>query len=218
MDNANVAIFGSSGMARSVVDIADTMGFSEIVFVDNKDGVEPITGISIIPEDNVARLMDKGFVFAIGIGSNATRQKIAEKFSFLPFVNMVHDTASFGRGTRELLAKTRGNVVMAGAVFSGNISFGNFGLFNFNCVVGHDAHFGEYVHLGPGAFVAGNVNVMDSVYIWAGAMVRNGGGDDTRILIGENAVLGMGAAAISSVPASTNVPPNRVYVSIKKTT
>lgn len=216
MEHTKVAIFGSSGMARSVVDIADTMNFSEIVFLDREDGIEPITGISIVSEDKAALLAAKGFVFSMGIGSNAVRQKIAERFAFLPFVNMVHSSVSFGRGSRELLEKTRGNVVMAGAVFSGNIAFGNFGLFNFNCVVGHDVHFGEYVHLGPGSFVAGNVNVGDSVYIWAGAMVRNGGGDDSRILIGENAVLGMGAAAISSVPEGTSVPPNRVYVSAKK--
>ena len=216
MNNAKVAIFGSSGMARSVVDIADTMGFAEIVFIDREDGVESITGISIVCEDKVMRLADEGFVFGMGIGSNAVRRKIAEKFSSIPFVNMVHGSANFGRGSRELLAKTRGNIIMAGAVLSGNITFGNFGLFNFNCIVGHDVHFGEYVHLGPGAFVAGNVNVGDNAYIWAGAMVRNGGGNDSRILIGENAVLGMGAAAISSVPDGTSVPPNRVYVSMKK--
>ena len=215
MKNSKVAIFGSSGMARSVVDIADTMGFEEIVFVDRDEGIEQVTGLPVISEDKAALLKEDGFVFGMGIGSNAVRQKIAERFSFLPFVNMVHATASFGRGSRELLAKTQGNIIMAGAVFSGNISFGNFGLFNFNCVVGHDVHFGEYVHLGPGSFVAGNVNVGDSVYIWAGAMVRNGGGDNARTVIGENAVLGMGAVAITSVPAGTSVPPNKVYASVK---
>lgn len=216
MNNTKLAIFGSSGMARSVVDIADTMGFTEIVFIDREEGVEPITGISIVSENKVTRLADESFVFGMGIGSNAVRRKIAESFPLLPFVNMVHSSASFGRGSRELLAKTRGNIIMAGAVLSGNITFGNFGLFNFNCVVGHDVHFGEYVHLGPGAFVAGNVNVGNNAYIWAGAMVRNGGGDDSRIQIGENSVLGMGATAISSVPEGASVPPNRVYVSMKK--
>ncbi len=216
MENNRVAIFGSSGMARSVVDIADSMGFKEMLFIDREDGIEPITGISIFSEDKVSRLVEEGFVFGMGIGNNAVRRKIAQNFPSLPFVNMVHSSASFGRGSKELLARTRGNIIMAGAVLSGNITFGNFGLFNFNCVVGHDVHFGEYVHLGPGAFVAGNVNVGDNAYIWAGAMVRNGGGDGDRILVGENAVLGMGAAAISSVPEGISVPPNRVYISVKK--
>lgn len=216
MEDTKLAIFGSSGMARSIVDIADTMNFSEVVFLDREDGVDPITGITIVSEEKSALLAAEGFIFSMGIGSNAIRQKIAERFAALTFVNMVHSSASFGRGSRALLEKTRGNVVMAGAVLSGNISFGNFGLFNFNCVVGHDVHFGEYVHLGPGSFVAGNVTVGDSAYIWAGAMVRNGGGNGSRVLIGENVILGMGAAAISSVPAGTSVPPNRVYVSSKK--
>ncbi len=216
MDNTSIAIFGSSGMARSVVDIADTMGFSEIVFINRQDSVEPITGIPIVSEDKTSHLAEKGFVFGMGIGNNNVRRKIAENFSNLPFVNMVHNTVSFGRGSKELLSKTRGNIIMAGAVLSGNITFGNFGLFNFNCVVGHDVHFGEYVHLGPGSFVAGNVIVEDSAYIWAGAMVRNGSGNDSRLRIGENAVLGMGAAAISSVPVGISIPPNRVYVSRKK--
>lgn len=215
MNTTKVAIFGSSGMARSVVDIADTMGFCEVVFIDRMVGVEPITGISVVSENKVMHLADEGFVFSIGIGNNIVRRKIADNFASLPFVNMVHSSATFGRGSRDLLAKTRGNIIMAGSVLSGNISFGNFGLFNFNCVIGHDVHFGEFVHLGPGAFVAGNVNVGDNAYIWAGAMVRNGGGDHSRILIGENSILGMGAAAISSVPEGTSVPPNRVYISMK---
>lgn len=216
MNKTKVGIFGSSGMARSVVDIADSMGIEELVFIDRTPGVEQVTGITIVSENELPRLVEEGFFFSIGIGDNAIRQKIVEKFPTLPYMNMVHSTASFGRISRENLDKARGNIIMAGAIFSNNIMFGNFGLFNFNCIVGHDVHFHEYVHLGPGSFVAGNVNVEDGAYIWAGAMVRNGGGDDSRIQIGENAVLGMGAAALSSVPEGVSIPPNRVYISTKK--
>lgn len=206
-----VAIFGSSGMARSVVDICDTMGASDLVFIDRKCGVEPILGLPVVAEESVSRLERDGYVFAMGIGDNAVRKKIAEKFSYLKFINVIHSTVTFGRRTQEILDKTVGNIVMAGAILSGNICFGNFGLYNFNCVVGHDVHFGDYVHLGPGSIVCGNVDVGNSVYIWSGAMVRNGSGDHGRIAIGDGAVLGMGSVALGDVPGGISVPPNRSY-------
>lgn len=211
-----IAIFGSSGMARAIVDICDTMGCEEVVFIDRKDGREPISGIDVVAEEKVEKLQKKGFRFSIGIGDNKIRRNIAETFSFLPFVNVVHSSATFGRGSRESLDQSSGNIIMAGARLSGNIRFGDFGLFNFNCVVGHDVRFGNYIHLGPGAIVCGNVDVRDGAFIWTGAMVRNGGGDADRITIGEKAALGMGAAALGDVPAETSVPPNRTYAGTRK--
>lgn len=206
-----VAIFGSSGMARSIVDICDTMNISDLVFVDRESGMEPILGIPIVAENDIPRLEEDNYVFAMGIGDNAIRRKIAEQFCQLRFINVVHSTATFGRRTREMLDATRGNIVMAGAIFSGNIQFGHFGLYNFNCVVGHDVHFGDYVHLGPNSVVCGNVNIGDASYIWSGAMVRNGGDDRTRITIGSRAELCMGAVALNDVPEGISIPPNKIY-------
>lgn len=209
----NIAIFGSSGMARSVVDICDTMNCVEVVFINRSAGVEPVTGIRILPESDVRDLATAGFSFVIGIGDNATRQRIANTFSFLPFVNVVHSSATFGRGTRESLEEHAGNIVMAGARLSGNIRCGNFGLYNFNCVLGHDVRVGDCVHFGPGSLVCGNVDVGDMAVIWTGARVRNGAGVDARLKIGSGAALGIGSTALSDVPPGALVPPNRVYVS-----
>ena len=208
-----VAIFGSSGMARSVVDICDTMGCGEVVFINRCAGVEPVTGISILPESDVRDLAASGFGFVIGIGDNSIRQRIANTFSFLPFVNVVHSSATFGRGTRESLEEHAGNIVMAGARLSGNIRCGNFGLYNFNCVLGHDVRVGDCVHFGPGSLVCGNVDVGDMTVIWTGAKVRNGAGEEARISIGSGAALGIGSTVLSDVPPGALVPPNRVYAS-----
>jgi len=206
-----IAIFGSSGMARAIVDICDTMKCSDVVFIDRDNGTDPVSGISIVSEENVKSLADEGYLFSIGIGDNKIRKKISEKFFDIPFANVVHSSASFGRGSRANLDKTSGNIIMAGAIFSGNITFSNFGLYNFNCIVGHDVCFGNFVHLGPGTIICGCVDICDEVYVWTGSMVRNGASREQRVIIGENAVMGMGAVALSNVPSGLSVPPNRVF-------
>ena len=207
-----MAIFGSSGMARAILDICDTMDCQEAVFIDRESGTDPISGLPIVAEKDVQGLADNGFLFSIGIGDNDIRKRISQKYTDLQFANVVHSSAMFGRGTRESLDRASGNIIMAGAIFSGNITFGNFGLHNFNCIFGHDVRFGNFVHLGPGAIVCGNVDVCDEAYIWTGSMIRNSNGEGERITIGEKATVGMGAVALGHVPPGQSVPPNRVFL------
>lgn len=207
-----LAIFGSSGMARSVADIANDLDFNEIVFVDRDEGIEQIYGLPIISESKIKFLQNDGFVFSIGIGDNATRYKIAENFPFLEFINLIHPSATFGRFSKRNLELTKGNIIMAGARLSNNISFSNFGIFNFNCVIGHDVVLKDYINISPCAFMAGNVEIGNFVNVYGGAQIRNGAGMNSRLKIGDNAVIGMGATVLGSVDHNAHVPPGRAYM------
>lgn len=66
---------------------------------------------------------------------------------------------------------------------------------NRNASIGHDCYLEQFVTIGPGANLAGNVTVEEGATIGMGANIREG------TTIGANAVVGMGSVVLNDVPA-----------------
>ena len=62
-----------------------------------------------------------------------------------------------------------------------------------NSHVGHDCVVGEFVHISPGAHVAGTVSIGNRSWLGIGAAVREG------VSIGPDCVVGAGAAVVSNI-------------------
>lgn len=202
-----VGIFGASGMAREVGDIACALGL-EPIFVarDKSEKVAWSYPGDIILETDVERFSELSFV--IGIGDNTVRRKVAERFSnSLSFSNLVHPSATFGRGQRERMERCCGVIVAAGVRLTSSIDIGDFTIFNQNVTVAHDCIVDEYVHIAPGANVSGNVHLMTGCWIGAGAVI-NQGNDDYKLTVHSGAVIGSGAVVIR------DCEPNAVYAGV----
>jgi len=65
--------------------------------------------------------------------------------------------------------------------------------------VDHDCQLGDFVHISPGAHIAGEVQIGDGSWIGIGASVIEG------IKIGRNCIIGAGAAVIADVPDGVTV-------------
>lgn len=193
-----LAVFGSSGCAREVADIAWAAEWAEVVFIDRYEGVEPVSGLEVYPEEKVGELREAGYTFSIGIGDNALRKKIRDRFPTLPYATLIHPAATFGRHQKEVVEKSAGTVVAAGVRFTNNIRVGDFGCFNLNCTVSHDVVLGDFVQLAPGAGLSGNVIVEEGVWVGAGAVVIQGRPEQKRRL-GAYAVIGAGAVVTRDV-------------------
>ena len=152
-----LAIMGASGFSRETADVAFDMGYKDIVFVDHLCKNNSYFGFSLCEESKIPGLVDEGYNFIIGIGDNKTRQKIFSKFPGLPYVNVIHSSATFGYHQRLHLEQTVGNIITAGVRFTNNIVMGNFGIYNLNCTIGHDCVIEDFVNLAPGANISGNV-------------------------------------------------------------
>lgn len=200
-----IAVFGSSGQAREVVDICESTGYTSIVLIDRVPGTEPVSGLPIVGENATEELVADGYSFFIGIGDNCTRKKVFGRFPHLPYVNLVHPSASFGRGQRMVLEQRKGNLVAAGVRFTNNITLGDFGIFNLNCTVSHDVILGDFVDISLGARVAGNVRIGEGAFICAGATIVNGRSLDDKITVGAYATVGAGAVVIDDIPAGRTV-------------
>lgn len=205
-------IFGQGGQARELAGIASTLGYAPVL-LSASDAPNPANayGIEVVAEERAVEMT--GAAFAIGIGDNAARARLAANYGDrLRFPSLLHPDASFGIGQRDLLEACRGVVVQAGVRMTTNIVVGEFTNFNLNATVSHDCRIGSFSTLAPGASVAGSVHVGTSVWIGVGAVVSNGL-HEKPLIIGDNAVIGAGTVVIRDCEADAvyvGVPARRI--------
>lgn len=150
----------------------------------------------------------EGMQYIIGIGENSARKRIAQKYSSeINFINLIHPSASFGKGQHEAIATAKGIIVCAGVRFTNNIQIGDFTIFNLNATIGHDSIIGEFSNISPGANISGNVHIEKGCLIGTGASI-NQGSDMKPLVIGLNTIIGSGTVVVK------DCEPNSVYVGI----
>ncbi|MFT4898879.1 MAG: sugar O-acyltransferase (sialic acid O-acetyltransferase NeuD family) [Flavobacteriales bacterium] len=197
-----IAIFGCSGFAKEVADIAIDQGYDEIIFIVPDDAIKADS--NIVHEKEISQLTEN-YVFAIGAGEPKIREKIYNKFKTLNFINLIHSSATFGNGQLQKIELNVGVIICAGVRFTNSIEVGDFSIFNLNTTVGHDAQIGKFVSCMPGCNISGNVKLSDSVYIGTGAIVLQGKTETQPMIIEENSIIGAGAVVTKLVKKYTTV-------------
>jgi sugar O-acyltransferase (sialic acid O-acetyltransferase NeuD family) len=202
-----VGIFGASGFAREVGDIALDLG-RDVVYIARDEAERDrwtFPGDVIVEADVEPR---DGLEFAIGVGENRVRERIAARHrDRLPFATLIHPSATFGRGQREAIERRIGVVVCAGVRFTNSIEVGDFAIFNLNATIGHDVIIEDFVNVAPGACISGNVHLGTRVMIGTGAAI-NQGTPEAKLVVGSDTVVGSGAVVVG------DCEPDAVYVGI----
>ena len=194
-------------MAREVGDIADAVGYSPVYIARNQTELADWNYLDeVILEEQVLRYHDIPFV--IGIGDNCSREKLFKYYvRNLIFLNLIHPSATFGKGQREQVEGMQGVIICAGVRLTCNISIGNCCIFNQNVAVAHDCVIDDFVHIAPGGIISGNVHIGARSWIGAGAVVNQGGRAE-KLYIGMDTVIGSGAVVLK------NCDVNSVYVGV----
>lgn len=202
-----IGIFGTSGFAREVGDIADALGYEPIYLA--ADAGELAAWQFDAPAILEANLASLGEIpFAIGIGENGVRERVALRHQDrLAFPSLVHPSASFGVDQREKIEAQLGVIVCAGVRFTNNIEIGRFSVFNLNVTVGHDCWIEDFVNVSPGANISGNVHVGARAWIGTGAAI-NQGSNAEKLRIGQGTMVGAGSVVVKHCEAEA------VYVGI----
>jgi sugar O-acyltransferase (sialic acid O-acetyltransferase NeuD family) len=202
-----IGIFGTSGMAREVGDIVRSLNYQPVYVARVKSDITIWKHEEdIILEHDVERHHNMQFV--IGIGDNAVRKRIADRFrSSLSFTNLIHPSATFGWQQREIIAGCAGVIVCAGARLTSGIKVGDFVIFNQNVTIAHDTAIGDFVHLAPQVCISGNVDIGAGVWMGAGSVVKQGM-PEKRLSIGAATIIGAGAVVVSDCDS------NAVYVGV----
>jgi len=189
-----LAILGASGHGKVLADLAEVVGWAEVVFFDDawpkvaQNGRWPVIG-------NSQSLLDQLNCYAgvvVAIGNNQTR---AEKLHWLvekgaPLVSLIHPSAVISR----YASLGVGCVIMAGVVVNADTKIADGVILNTGCSVDHDCEIDACSHISPGARLAGGVRLGAQSWIGIGACVKQ------LIRIGQQVVVGAGAAVTDDLP------------------
>ena len=202
----NFIVLGAGGHAREAAWLAQHSAaadeLSQVCFAVD-DGTEGgfLEGLPVLALNSAASAFpDALFVAGIGAAVNRRSAVLAAESAGLRPTTLVHRSAQVAPDAK----LGAGVLVFANAIVSVGVSIGRHSHLNFAASVSHDCVIGAYATLSPGARLAGNVEISDSVLIGVGASVLHGL-PEKRLRIGQAATIGAQACVLADVPAGAVV-------------
>lgn len=203
-------IIGAGGHGKVVADIALKMNkWKSISFLDDDEAIRDFNGIKIIGQFSMAHSYINEYELFVAVGNNKLRENIQEKLeaagATIPV--LVHPKAVIG----EEVELGAGTVVMAGAAINCCTKIGKGCIINTGATVDHDNVIEDYVHISPGANLAGNVKVGKSSWICCGCVVSN------NINICSCCIIGAGAVVINDITGEgtyIGIPAKKMHVGL----
>ena len=193
MSKDSTILIGYSGHAFVVADcILKSDGIIEGYCDNKKKQFNPFDLNYLGRESENLSLLKNSKTF-IAIGDNTIRQKIFQyliKEGISNFANVIHPSVNFGLGCHI----GKGILFAPNAVINPISKIGNGVICNTGCIIEHECLIDEFVHIAPGAVLAGNVQVGKRTFIGANSVVKQG------VKIGESVVIGAGSVIIKDVP------------------
>lgn len=182
-----VYLYGASGHAKVVMDIAKLAYLDVPCLIDDNPLVNELAGLPVIHS------AEGKSPLIVTIGNCQIRKKIVEKLRNKEYVTVVHpqtikaDSVKLGYGT----------VVMAGAILNPFVKVGNHCIINSGASLDHDVVIGDFVHIAPHCTLCGEVSVGDGTWVGAGTTVIQG------VHIGKDCFIGAGAVVVRDIPDKT---------------
>lgn len=197
-----LVIYGAGGFGREVASMAMRAGRTNLIFASD----QPASSVMGIPVLTPGRIEASDEV-VIAIGNSPAREKIERAHPALRWGNLFAATAIIGHDVE----------IGPGAVFcdhtmvTASARIGRQFQCNIYSYVAHDCVIGDFVTFAPKVSCNGNVHIHDGAYIGTGAIIRNGT-HEKPLVIGENAIICMGAIITHDVPAGAKVYGHRSTV------
>lgn len=207
-----VGLYGAGGFAKEVMPLIiehiekakinnSNIDF-DVFFVEKTPSETTLNGYKVISEDDFFCGEYDERLFNIAIGNSKLREKIASEciargakpLSVRSLHSVTYDCNDIGHG----------EILCAHTTVTSNVKIGNFFHANLYSYIAHDCIIGDFVTFGPNVHCNGNVTIHDHAYIGTGAIIRDGT-PANPIVIGEGAVVGMGAVVTKSVAPFTTV-------------
>lgn len=188
--NEKLVIIGAGGHGKVIADIAKLNGYEDIVFLDDNSektefGLYPIVGTT----QNIEKYSNAHFI--VGIGNNKVRRKLTSLLLEKQYdvTTLIHPSAVID----ETVQIGQGTVVMANVVINADTTIGQGCIINTASSVDHDCCIQDYVHVCPGAHIAGTVHIGDNTWIGIGSSIIN------NIHIVNDCMLGAGCVVVKDL-------------------
>lgn len=188
-------IYGASGHGKVIIDLIHSRMLEVHHIIDDNRAITGLYNFEVV-HDLTPEILRKKTIIAVG--DNLTRKKIANTFQGAFYRGISHATAVVD----ETVELGEGTVVMANAALNADSIIGNHCILNTACIVEHDCVLEDFVHISPGAVLAGGVKVGEGTHIGIGALVIPG------VKIGKWCTIGAGAVIIDDVQDHATVVGN----------
>lgn len=198
MINNFYGIFGASGFGREVLSLVRSkLGECDsLCFVERESQTEPVNGVDVITYTDflASNAMHKRAIIAIA--DSSIRKNIEDELNAdnIEIINIIAENTVI----MDEVIIGQGAILCPFVTLTSNITIGKSFHANIYSYVAHDCIIGDYVTFAPSVKCNGNVIVEDNVYIGTGAMIKQGK-PGKPIIIGEGAVIGIGAVVTKSV-------------------
>jgi sugar O-acyltransferase (sialic acid O-acetyltransferase NeuD family) len=206
----SVVVFGAGGLAKSLIDLMRSTGEYDPLCVlnDRPDRLADILGAPVLGgREYLTPLREVGVPYAVNavgaVRRIADRIAIAELLAERGYEQpaLVDPTAYVAPSA----TLSPGAQVFAGAAVCSGARLGRSVIVNTNAVVSHDCVIGDYVHVAPGALLAGEVEVGQASLIGMGVTAV------VYLKIGSSVIVGNGAVLNEDVPDGTIVHAGGVW-------
>ena len=179
-----VYLYGASGHAKVVMDIARLAYVDVPCLIDDNQQVNELAGKPVVHSaDGLSPMI-------ITIGDCQIRREVAQKLGVREYLTVIHpnavkaDSVIIGYGT----------VVMAGAIMNPYVEVGNHCIINTGASLDHDVKVEDFVHIAPHCTVCGGSEIGEGTWLGAGTTVIQG------IHIGKDCYIGAGSVVVKDIP------------------
>ena len=199
-------IIGASGHGKVAADIALKMNlWKQVGFLDDNEFLVSSMGIEVVGGSFDAFDLLEEYDIFVAIGNNQTREALQETLLIkgASIATLIHPAAVIG----DEVEIGFGSIIMAGAVVNCCTKIGRGCIINTGATVDHDNLLEEYVHVSPGAHLAGAVQVGKGSWLGIGSTVSN------NVTITSHCRVGAGAVVVKDITESgtyIGVPARRV--------
>ncbi|UTW60473.1 acetyltransferase [Kordiimonas sp. SCSIO 12603] len=212
-ENTLIGIYGAGGFAREVMPLVRDMLEAtdldvlreQLVFIETTASTDEVNGFKVLSEDAFFEMPHEDKLFNVAIADSKAREAIANRCiekGAKPLAVEARTAASLAQNDIGEGALLCGNTII-----TANAKIGKFFHANIFSYVAHDCVIGDYVTFAPRVNCNGNVHIKDHAYIGTGAILKQGS-SEKPLIIGEGAIVGMGAVVTKDVPANTVVVGN----------
>ncbi len=179
-----VFLYGASGHAKVVMDIARLAYYEVPCLIDDNSQVNELAGLPVVHSAEGLNPI------IVTIGDCKIRKRIVESLGKREYLTVVHPNAI----KAESVCLGYGTVVMAGAIMNPFVKVGNHCIINTGASLDHDVKIGDFVHIAPHCTICGESEVGEGTWIGAGTTVIQG------IHIGKDCFIGAGSVVVDDIP------------------
>ena len=193
MLSKKIYILGYSGHAKVALDIAlenkyELGGYFD--FEEANQNPYHLTYLGNEKKENLEKIIENNFLFPT-IGNNEIRKKVHKNYIKHKFkeTNLI----SLAANISPLATLNSSNLIAGNTNINSGASIGSACIINTASVIEHDCTIEDYVHIAPGAVLAGNVFIGKESFVGAAAVIKHG------VMIAHHVTIGAGAVVIKNI-------------------